>query len=353
MNAVRSLPAPRVVPLRGGPVVRWGLIGPGTIAQDWVSTVHRNTDQRVVHVASRSIERAEAFAARNGIDRHSAGTDRILEDPDVDIVYICAPHAQHHPLAMAAIAAGKSVLVEKPIALNAVQAQEIVSAARAAGVFAMEAMWSRHLPQADLLAQLIDGGDLGEVRLVTAHLGWKWPYDPAHANFDPAVGGGVMIDAGVYSLWFAQSVIGAPTAVHASGMLAPTGAETEALITLTGAGGARAMVSASVTTTTPGLASVHGTEGGIEYETSFVFPARLRITRSGDETVWDDGSGLTGRDGLAWQVAAAASFLSEGRTESPLHTLDDALSVMRAIDEVRRQLGSLSNDSLSAGSSVG
>ena len=336
-----ALPTPRVVPLRGGPVVRWGVIAPGTIAGDWVSTVHRSTDQRVVHVASRSDARAAEFAARHSIPRHSAGTAEILSDPGVDIVYIAAPHAHHHPLALEAIAAGKSVLVEKPIALNAVQAQEIVDAARAAGVFAMEAMWSRHLPQADLLAQLIEGGDLGEIRLATAHLGWQWPYDPAHPNFDPAVGGGAMIDAGVYSLWFAHSVLGAPTTLSASGTLAPTGAETEALITLSNAAGASVMVSASVTTNTPGLAAVHGTAGAVDYLTSFVFPARLRISLGGETVEWEDGSGLTGRDGLAWEATAIASYIAEGRTESPLHTLDDTLAIMASIDEVRRQLGSL------------
>lgn len=336
-----SLPTPAIIPLRGGPVARWGVLGPGGIAEDWVSALHRHTDQRVLAVASRSADRSAAFAARHGIPRHYEGQDALLQDPDVDVVYIAAPHAQHHPLALATIAAGKHVLIEKPIALNAAQAEEIADAARAAGVFAMEAMWSRYLPQSHLVAQLLAEGELGDVRLATAHLGWQWEYEPADRNFDPAAGGGVMIDAGVYSLWFAHSVLGAATAVSARGSLAPTGVETEAVILLENERGAHAAVSASCTINTPGLAAVHGSTGSVLFETSFVFPAELRIARGGDEFRWRDESGLVGRDGLAWQAAAVAAYLAEGRTQSPLHSLDDSLAVMRTLDEVRRQIGSL------------
>jgi predicted dehydrogenase len=336
-----SLPTPAIIPLRGGPAARWGLLGPGGIAEDWVSTVHRHTDQRVVAVASRSADRSRAFASRHGIPRHYEGYDALLHDPDVDVVYIAAPHAQHHPLALATIAAGKHVLIEKPIALNTAQAEEIANAVRAAGVFAMEAMWSRFLPQSHLVAQLLADGELGDVRLATAHLGWQWQYDPADRKFDPAAGGGVMIDAGVYSLWFAHSVLGAATTVTARGSLAPPGVETEAVILLENERGAQAAVSASSTITTPGLAAVYGSAGSVHFETSFVFPAQLRIAVGGDEIHWRDESGLVGRDGLAWQAAAVASYLAEGRTQSPLHSLDDSLAVMRTLDEVRRQIGSL------------
>jgi predicted dehydrogenase len=338
---VIGLPSPAIIPLRGGPVARWGVLGPGGIAEDWVSALHRHTDQRVLAVASRSAERSEAFASRHGIPRHYRGHDALLQDPDVDVVYIAAPHAQHHPLALATIEAGKHVLIEKPIALNVAQAEEIAEAARDAGVFAMEAMWSRYLPQSHLVAQLVAEGELGDVRLVTAHLGWRWQYDPADRNFDPAAGGGVMIDAGVYSLWFAHSVLGAPTTVLAQGSLAPTGVETDAVILLQNGRGAHAAVSASSTVTTPGLAAIHGSSGSVHFDTSFVFPAELRIARGGDEIHWRDESGLVGRDGLAWQAASLATYLAEGRTQSPLHSLDDSIEVMRTLDEVRRQVGSL------------
>lgn len=333
-----TLPEPSVVPLRGGPTLRWGVLGPGGIAQDWVSTVHRHTDQRVIAVASRSMERSRAFAARHRIPHAFEGYEALLASPEVDVVYVAAPHAQHRPLALAAIAAGKHVLIEKPMALDAEEAEEIAAAAKGAGVFAMEAMWTRYLPQSDLVARLLADGVVGDVRTVTADLGWRWEYAPGDARFDPMIGGGVMIDAGVYPLWFAHSILGPIDRIHAIGSVAPTSAEIEAIISLRSAAGATASLTASATTTTPGLAAVYGTSGSILFDSSFVFPARLRVIVDGREHEWADESGLVGRDGLAWQAAALAAYVADGRTQSPLHSLDDSIAVLRVLDEVRRQI---------------
>ena len=140
------LPESTAPPLRGGPTLRWGVLAPGGIATDWVAALHANTDQRVVAVASRSAERAAEFARAHGIERSYGGYEQLVADPDVDIVYIAAPNVFHQPLALLAISAGKHVLIEKPLGVDAADAQVIVDAARVAGVFAMEAMWTRFLP---------------------------------------------------------------------------------------------------------------------------------------------------------------------------------------------------------------
>jgi predicted dehydrogenase len=336
---MNSLPSPHVTPLRGGPILRWGVLAPGAIAQDFVSTMHANTDQRVHAVASRSVERATAFAATHGIPRSYGSYDQLVADPDVDVVYVAAPHSEHRTLALLAIAAGKHVLIEKPIALNADEAIEIATAARAAGVFAMEAMWTRYLPQSDVVAQLLSEGRLGEVKLVSVNLGWQFPYDPEGRGFNPALGGGAMLDAGVYSLWFSQFALGVPTTVTASGLLAPTGVDAQAVATLDFDGGAQSSITTTILVSTLGGASIHGTEASIRFDADFVFPAPFVLTgKNGDET-WRDESGLTGRDGLAWEATALAQFVSDGRTESPIHSLDDSISLIRTIDEVRAQLG--------------
>jgi len=336
---VNSLPTPDVTPLRGGPVLRWGVLAPGEIAGDFVRTVHANTDQRFVAVGSRSAERAAGFAATHGIPR-SGSYEAVLEDAAVDVVYIAAPHSEHRSLALLAIAAGKHVLVEKPIALNATEAQEIADAARAAGVFAMEAMWSRYLPQADVIAQLLDRGDLGDVRLVTAVLGWQWPFDPTSRGYDPALGGGAMLDAGVYSHWFAQFVLGAPAGIAAIGNLAPTGVDSDSVVSLRSAGGALGAITTSIVADTSVTASIHGTAGRIETG-NFVMPSGFTLIAGSERQEWRDESGITGRDGLAWEAVALAQFVADGRTESPVHSLDDSIALMRTIDEVRRQLGAV------------
>jgi predicted dehydrogenase len=335
---VLSLPTPAVTPLAAGPTLRWGVLAPGEIANDFVSTLHANTEQRVHAVASRTAGRAAAFAAKHGIPRSYGSYEQLVADSEVDVVYIASPHSEHRRLALLAIAAGKHVLVEKPIALNALEAQQIADAARVAGVFAMEAMWTRYLPQSDVIAQLLADAAIGDVRLVTAVLGWKWPFDPASRGFDPALGGGAMLDAGVYSHWFSQFVLGEPTRIQASGNLAPTGVDSDTVTALEFTGGALGVVTTSIVADTPVLAAVYGTGGSIQFDTAFVFPAAFTV-RIGDDAATFTDTGPQGRGGLAWQAAALAKYIADGRTVSPLHSLDDSIALMRTIDEVRRQVG--------------
>ncbi|WP_349899004.1 Gfo/Idh/MocA family protein [Parafrigoribacterium soli] len=336
-----SLPQPRVTPLRGGPVLRWGVLAPGEIARDFVTTLHSNTDQRVHAVASRSAERAATFAATHGIPRSYDAYEQLVADPAIDVVYIAAPHSEHRTLALLAISAGKNVLIEKPIAVTASQAEEIAAAAASAGVFAMEAMWSRYLPQADVIAQLLEAGRLGDVQLVSVDLGWQFPFDRAARIFEPKLGGGAMLDAGVYSLWFSQFVLGAPKTVLATGSLAATGVDAQSAVALTSASGAQASITTSILVNTAGLASIYGTDARLEFESGFVFPARFRLVTADAELSWRDESGLQGRDGLAWEAVALANYVAEGRKQSPVHSLADSIALMRTIDEVRAQLGAV------------
>ena len=186
----RWFPAVRVPPLRGGPVLRWGVLAPGTIAGDFVATVRRNTDQRVTAVASRSMERGRRFAERHAVDRVHESYEALVADPAVDIVYVAAPHSEHARLGLLAIGAGKHVLIEKPIATSAREAEEVAAAARSAGVFAAEAMWTRYLPQFDVLDQLLQRGDLGTIRLATAEVGWAIDADVPNRLLDPGLAGG-------------------------------------------------------------------------------------------------------------------------------------------------------------------
>ena len=150
-----------------------------------------------------------------------------------------------------------------------------------------------------------------------------------------------MLDAGVYSLWFSQFVLGEPTRVQASGNLAPTGVDSDTVVAIESASGALAAVTTSIVADTPVLAAVYGTEGSIRFDSNFVMPAGFTLVTGAGEQVYRDESGLVGRDGLAWQAVALAQYVSEGLTESPVHSLDDSIALMRTIDEVRRQVGAV------------
>lgn len=327
--------------MRGGPTLRWGLLAPGVIAADFVKTLHANSDQRMHAVASRSIERATAFAARFGIERAYESYECLVADPDIDIVYIAAPHSEHRSLALLAIAAGKHVLIEKPIALNAGQAREIAAAARAAGVFAMEAMWARFLPQTTVIAQLFADGMLGEIGLVAADYGSIFDFDAKGRAFNPSLGGGALLDLGVYPVWFAHFVLGPPDRVTATGVISSTGVDSQAALLYTTASGAQAQLSTSMVVSTPVRATVSGNLASLDVDAPFVAPGGFTVYRDGSDVPlrWNDPTALRWRDGLVWQATAVAKHIADGLTESPLHPLDTSIAVLETVDQARRQLG--------------
>ncbi|QRK12905.1 Gfo/Idh/MocA family oxidoreductase [Archangium violaceum] len=336
-----ALPEPDITPLRGGPVLRWGVLAPGRIAGEFVRTLHHNTDQRVHAVASRDPERARSFAAAYAIPRAYGSYTQLVEDPSIDIVYVASPHSEHKRQALLAIAAGKHVLVEKPMALNAAEAREIADAARAAGVFAMEAMWTRFLPQTVLIDRLLRDGVLGDIRLVTADFGVRFDFDPEGRIFNPALGGGALLDLAVYPIWFAHFVLGTPTRVLATGELARTGVDGQTALVLTNAMGAQALVHTTLFAHTPNEAAISGALARIQVETRFIAPGGFTlISHTSDARLrWADPSALRGGEGLAYQATAAAQHIADGLEESPLHPLERTIAVLETIDAARRQVG--------------
>ncbi len=338
-----ALPTPRHPDPRDAPALRWGIIAPGWIAGQLTSTMHAHTGQRVVAVGSRSPERGAEFARRHGVERAYAGYEQLVEDPDVDVVYVASPHSHHREQALAAIAAGKHVLVEKAFTRNAREAREVVDAARAAGVMCMEAMWSRYLPHTDVVRQLLDDGVIGDVRLVTGDYGVRTDPPAGHRLLDPALAGGVLLDLGVYPLSFASFVAahagwGEPVAVHAAGVLASTGVDAQATVLLDHAGGGQAQVFTSMLTATGRTATIAGSEGRIELGEDFFAPSTVTLLQGDRRLVWDEDP-LRGHDGLCYQTAALARYVAEGRTESPWMPLEETVRVLETADEVRRQLG--------------
>ncbi|CAN5412416.1 Gfo/Idh/MocA family oxidoreductase [soil metagenome] len=336
-----ALPDSTHTPLRGGPTLRWGILAPGVIANAWTSTVHANTDQRVVAVASRDADRAAAFADVHGVPRAFGEYEQLVADPEVDIVYIAPPHTEHKRLALLAIAAGKHVLVEKPLAICEADASGVFDAARAAKVFAMEAMWTRFLPQTTIIRRLLDDGVLGPLRLATADFGEVFGYDPTSRAFDPALGGGALLDIGIYSLWWTTFALGSPTSVSAHGSLAPTGVEEQVTVVTQHAPAALGVAAANMMASTPNLAAVTGEAARSEVDRPFWEPGGFRLSAAsgGPALTYTDPSALRYREGLAYQATATAAPVTAGRLEAPEHSHARTLELIRIIDEARRQVG--------------
>jgi len=317
--------------------LRWGIAGPGRIAELVAPDFAYVDGAELAAVGSRSQQRADAFAARHGVARAHGSYAALIADPDVDAVYISTPHPQHRAIALAAIDAGKAILVEKTFAATLAGAQEIVDEARSAQVFCMEAMWTRFHPAIAAARALIADGAIGEVRAVQAELGVDRPYDPHDRLFDPAQGGGAMLDLGVYVVSFAQHFLGTPDRIVATGSLAPTGVDLEAGLLLGYADGRSAALQISLRHSLPGYARIFGTEGWIDVPPRFHHPKAIVLHRNGSEpeTIHRDPLG----DGYSHEFIEVTECVQAGRSESATMPLDDTIAVQALLNDACEQLG--------------
>ena len=343
-----TLPTPRIIDAESVPALRWGVIGVG-IAESFVSALHAHTPQRAVAVTSLRPERAAAFAAKHGIATVHPTVDALIADPEVDAVYVATPHPLHHAQTLAAIAHGKHVLIEKPIAMSAAEAKEMTDAGRNAGVLVMEAMWTRYLPQLDIVRQVIADGMLGEIHLVQADFGFNAPMDPTHRLWNPELGGGAMLDAGVYPVSFASSVLGVPSAIHAVGTTLDNGVDTRAHMSISYAGGGNSLLTTSLVTTLSIEAQVFGTNGRLKVLSPFFGPTGVEVTvgqfATAETATWRDERWPGMYDAMCGEAIAFSSYVAQKRTESPLHPHHEVVAVMATIDEVRAQLAAASTRS--------
>ena len=318
-------------------MTRWGIIGAGGIATNFCEDLQLLAEHQVVAVGSRVAGTADAFAARFGITRVHASYAELATDPDVDAVYVATPHPMHHDAAMLAIEAGKAVLVEKPFTMDAAEARSLVDAARARGTFLMEAMWTRFLPHMAAVRDVLASGRLGEILLVTAEHGQWFEQDPAFRLFAPELGGGALLDLGIYPVSFASMVLGTPTRVSAVSDAAFTGVDAQTSMVLRDDAGRHAVLTTTLAAATTNGAAINGTEARIEIDPTFYRPTSFTIvSRDGErERVEIPVEG----NGLRFQAAEVGRCLREGRTESALLPLDETVSIMTTMDEVRRQIG--------------
>ncbi|WP_028049168.1 Gfo/Idh/MocA family protein [Cellulomonas sp. URHD0024] len=336
-----TLPEPRTPDPMDAPVLRWGILAPGHIAGHWATALRQHTRQRLVAVGSRSPERAAEFARRHGVDRVHTSYEALVDDPEVDAVYVASPHSHHREHALLALGAGKHVLVEKAFTRNAAEARELVAAA--AGVLLMEAMWTRYLPHTDVVRRVLEDGLLGQVHRITADYGVHAGLSPTHRLLDPALAGGVLLDLGVYPLSFASAVAGAaglalrPTSVQAAGTLAATGVDAQVSAQI-GYGTAQAQLFTSMLTASGHTAQVFGSLGRIEVDDRCYVPAGVTLTIGEATGTWDANS-IHGYGGLSFQTAALATYAAEGRTDSPLLPLDETVTILETADDIRRQVG--------------
>jgi predicted dehydrogenase len=321
----------------GMSIVRWGVVGPGRIASKVVQDFQHVPGAEVVAVASRSAERARTFADAHGIDRAHDSYRAIVEDDGVDVLYIATPHPQHRAVTLAALRAGKAVLVEKAFTVSPAAAREIAELAASTGIFAMEAMWTRFMPTVVRARELIAEGAIGAAQAVQADLGVRAPIDPEDRFYNPAIGGGALFDVGVYPISFAQMVLGTPDSVTAHGVLAPGGVDVEEAVLFGYADGRSASLFSSLRCATPGQARVFGTDGWIDVLPRFHHPDTLILYRAGHEpeTITLPHTG----GGYSHELREVTECVTAGRPESAVMPLADTIDIQDIMGTVADQLG--------------
>jgi predicted dehydrogenase len=316
---------------------RWGIAGLGRIADLVAGDFAHVPDAELVAVASRSAPRAEEFGRRHGASRWYGSYGELIADPEVDVVYIATLHPQHHAIALAAIRAGKAVLVEKSFTATLAGAEELVAEARASGVFAMEAMWTRFQPAVVRARELIAEGAIGSLVSVQADLGLAREFDPADRLFAPELGGGSLRDLGVYVVSFGQMLLGTPQGVSVVGGYVPSGVEGTTTLLLGWEDGRSAALTTSLSSPMPGNARIFGTEGWLELPPRFHHPTRLVLHREGAEP--EEETHPPSGGGYSHELIEVTSCVRAGETESRVMPLDDTLDVMAVLEQAALQLG--------------
>lgn len=316
---------------------RWGILGTGFIAGLQTKDLLGN-GFTVQAVGSRNMESARTFAAQFDLPAAHGGYEQLVADPDVDVIYVSTPHTFHHAHALLALNAGKHVLVEKPFAMNAVQAREVAELAESKGLVALEAMWTRYLPHMVRIRELIRSGALGDVRTVTADHNQNLPKDPAHRLNNPALGGGALLDLGIYPVSFAFDVFGAPAAVHATASMTTTGVDRQTAIIFEYKNGQQALLHCALDTSGPNRASIIGTAGRIDIGPVWYTPSPF--------TRYDVDGNVVERfeqpvhcRGMQYQAGEVERLIRAGVTKGDVLPPSESVAIMAAMDQVRAKIG--------------
>ncbi|MGL4255892.1 MAG: Gfo/Idh/MocA family protein, partial [Microbacterium sp.] len=317
--------------------LRWGILGPGGIARAFASDL-RTAGLDLVAVGSRSAESAGAFAAEFDVARTHGSYEALVADPEVDIVYIATPHPFHAEQAILALEHGKHVLVEKPFTLTGAEAAAVRDVAVERGLLAMEAMWTRYLPHMARIRDVVASGALGDIRALMADHTQLISSDPAHRLNALELGGGALLDLGIYPVSFAWDILGEPLAITASARLGETGADTEIATVMSHVSGALSTSLSASRAAGPNTAHIIGTEARIDIDRVWYSATSFRVVAADGTVLEEYASDIAGR-GMQYQALAAQQYLAEGLTDSPLLPIDETVAIMSTLDEIRQLVG--------------
>ncbi len=317
--------------------MRWGILSTGNIAKQFARGLSALPDHQLVAVGSRSQESADRFGDEFNVPHRHSSYEALAQDAEVDAIYIGTPHVYHAENSLLCLRNGKAVLCEKPFAINATQAKEVIDYARENNIFLMEAMWTRFLPLMVRLRELLAQGVIGEVRMVNADFGFRMGWNPQHRLLNPDLGGGALLDVGIYPVSLASMIFGKPNRITSMAHLGETGVDEQSAIIFGYDDGELAILHTAIRSRTQHRAIITGTEGDITIHPAWWKPTRMTVNVFGKETTEIempfDGNGYN------YEAEEVARCVADGLTESPTMPLDETLQLMHTLDEIRAQWG--------------
>jgi predicted dehydrogenase len=318
--------------------IRWGIIGTGSIAKKFATGLQSAPGAELVAVGSRAQVTAAAFGDAYEIPhRHASYTD-LAADPDVDVVYVATPHPGHRDATLLCLDHDKAVLCEKAFAMNAREAEQMIASARDKNLFLMEAMWTRFRPAIRTAHELVQSGAIGEPELLTVAVGWGSPFDLSSRLFAKDLGGGILLDGGVYPISLASHFLSTPDRITTLAHMAPSDVDDQAGILFGYKSGAIASVVFSSRVTPHSIATIVGAKGRIEIHEDWHKPEGLTVRLAGADAEVHDFT-LTEGNGYQYEAMHVMDCLRAGRTESDIMPLDETLAIMQTMDTIRAQWG--------------
>jgi dihydrodiol dehydrogenase / D-xylose 1-dehydrogenase (NADP) len=318
--------------------IRWGILSTGNIAAKFAEGLKQLPDAELAAVGSRTQASADSFGEQWGIPRRHGSYAALMADPEVDAIYIGTPHPLHHENALGCLEAGKAVLCEKPFTINARQTEEVIARARKKRIFLMEAMWTRFLPVFVKIRALLSEGALGDVRQVQVDFGFRAEVNPKSRLFDPALGGGALLDLGVYPVSLSSMVFGeAPRRIVSAATLGATGVDEQSAAVMEYSDGRLAVISCSFRFDSPQEAHLIGTRGRIRIHPPWWHADTITVSRADrkDETITLPNLG----NGYPHEAVEVMQCLRNGKLESDVMPLEESLRIMQTLDSIRAEWG--------------
>jgi predicted dehydrogenase len=319
--------------------IRWGILGCGKIANKFAADLQLIEDAELVAVASRDIQKGAAFAKQFNARLNFNTYQALASCDEVDVIYIATPHGFHHEHTLLCLQHRKAVLCEKPLAINLKQVKEMIEFSRKQKVFLMEAFWTKFLPQYQKVTELIKSGEIGFIKMIEADFGFKAGNPTPQRMYDPALGGGALLDVGLYPVFLAISLLGKPLDVHSLMSPYDTGVDEQISMTLKFDNGALAVLNASFAADTPVEATIVGTEGYIRITNRF-HNASSKVELIKDKQLPIEIE-VHREEGYGYQFEArhVGECLRKGLIESPTMSHTDSLLLIETLDRLRASCG--------------